>query len=202
MPHRKIIGLTGNIATGKSAVMKLAAAQGALAIDADQVVHDLLASDTQIQQAVIAEFGPRVGRQDGTIDRAALGAIVFRKPAALARLEALLHPAVRLEIARRINEATAPVIMIEAIKLLEGPLAEACDQIWVTYCSPELQLARLRICRGLSAEEAQARIDAQSPQEEKLARADVVFITGGTMRETESQFQRAWAAVQPAVSVE
>jgi dephospho-CoA kinase len=189
---RRIIGLTGNIATGKSAVMRLAAERGALTIDADRVVHELLAADAAIQQAVVAAFGPGVRRAGGGIDRVALGSIVFDDPQRLRQLEAILHPAVRTEIARRVQTSDAPVIVIEAIKLLEGPLAALCDQVWVTACARETQMARLRVCRGLSEAAAAARIDAQSPQADKIARADVVITTDGLLRETEEQFVAAW----------
>ena len=188
---RRIIGLTGNIATGKSAVMRLAAERGALTIDADRVVHELLAGDAAIQEAVVGAFGPGV-RRAGGIDRAALGAIVFGDADRLRQLEAILHPAVRAEIARRVQTADAPVIMIEAIKLLEGPLAVLCDQVWVTACARETQMARLRVCRGLSEADATARIDAQPPQADKIARADVVIRTDGLLRETEAQVATAW----------
>ena len=190
---RRIIGLTGNIATGKSAVMRLAAERGALTIDADRVVHELLAGDAAIQAAVVGAFGPGVRRAGGGIDRAALGAIVFGDADRLRQLEAILHPAVRAEIARRVQTADAPVIMIEAIKLLEGPLAALCDQVWVTACDRETQMARLRVCRGLSEADAAARIDTQSPQADKIARADVVICTDGLLRETEAQVATAWA---------
>ena len=190
---RRIIGLTGNIATGKSAVMRLAAERGALTIDADRVVHELLAGDAAIQEAVVGAFGPGVRRAGGGIDRAALGAIVFGDADRLRQLEAILHPAVRAEIARRVQTADAPVIMIEAIKLLEGPLAVLCDQVWVTACDRETQMARLRVCRGLSEADAAARIDAQIPQADKIARADVVIRTDGLLRETEAQVATAWA---------
>jgi dephospho-CoA kinase len=193
---RQIIGLTGNIATGKSAVMRLAAERGALTIDADRVVHELLDGDAAIQEAVAAAFGPDVRRADGRIDRAALGRIVFGDAARLRQLEGILHPAARVEIARRVQTSDAPVIVIEAIKLLEGPLAALCHQVWVTACARETQLARLRVCRGLSEDDAVARVDAQSPQADKIARADVVIDTNGTLRETEEQFERAWAALR------
>jgi dephospho-CoA kinase len=190
---RRIIGLTGNIATGKSAVMRLAAERGALTIDADRVVHELLATDAAIQDEVVAAFGPDVRRANGGIDRAALGSIVFGDAARLRQLEGILHPAVRAEIARRVQASDAPVILIEAIKLLEGPLAALCDQVWVTACARETQVARLRVCRGLSEAEAVARIDAQSPQADKIARADVVIDTDGLLRETEARFESAWS---------
>lgn len=195
MSRRMIIGLTGNIATGKSAVMRLAAERGALTIDADRVVHELLDGDTAIQAAVAEAFGPEVRRADGRIDRAALGRLVFGDAARLRVLEEILHPAVRAEIGRRVATADAPVVMIEAIKLLEGPLAAACDQIWVTTCSRATQMERLRVCRGMDEASAAARVDGQSPQEEKMARADVVIRTDGLLAETQAQFEAAWASL-------
>lgn len=191
-----VIGLTGNIATGKSAVMRLAAERGALTIDADKVVRELLNEDAAIQEAVEAAFGPEVRLADGRIDRAALGQIVFNDPAALRQLEGLLHPQTRAEIGRRVAASSASVTIVEAIKLLEGPLVNMCDQIWVTTCSPETQMARLRVCRGLDEETAAARIKAQSPQADKIARADVVINTDGLMADTEAQFAEAWARLQ------
>lgn len=193
---RRIIGLTGNIATGKSAVMRLAAERGALTIDADRVVHDLLDGDATIQEAVVVAFGPGARRADGRIDRAALGRIVFSDPARLRQLESLLHPAVRAEIARRVAGSAAPIVVIEAIKLLEGPLAALCDQVWVTTCTRETQLERLRVCRGMDPADAAARVDAQAPQAEKIARADVVIRTDGLLRETEAQVERAWGELE------
>ncbi len=201
MSRPLIIGLTGNIATGKSAIMRLAAEQGAQTIDADRVVHELLAGDEGIQAAVVAAFGPEVRRDGGGIDRAALGRVVFGDATQLARLEGLLHPAVRAEIARRVAAATSQVgtsqvVMIEAIKLLEGPLAATCDQIWVTTCERTTQLERLRVCRGMDEASAVARVDAQSPQADKIARADVVIHTDGLMTETQAQFEEAWRGVE------
>ncbi len=195
MSRRVILGLTGNIATGKSAVMRLAAERGALTIDADRVVHDLLDGDAAIQTAVAEAFGPEVRRADGRIDRAALGRLVFGDAERLAQLEGLLHPAVRAEIARRVAAADAPVVMIEAIKLLEGPLASVCDHIWVTVCQRETQMERLRVCRGMDEDSAAARIDAQTPQADKIALADVVIRTDGLMADTQAQFEKAWMEI-------
>jgi dephospho-CoA kinase len=175
--------------------MRLAAERGALTIDADAVVHELLAADPDIQLAVAEAFGPGVRRADGRIDRAALGQIVFGDPERLRVLEGLLHPAARGEIVRRVMTTTAPAVMIEAIKLLEGPLAAACNQVWVTTCRRETQLLRLRVCRGMDPEAAATRVDAQSPQAGKVARADVVIDTDGLLSETQAQFERAWAAL-------
>lgn len=195
MSRPVIIGLTGNIATGKSAVTRLAAGRGALVIDADRVVHELLDGDQAIQEAVTAAFGAGVRLADGRIDRAALGRIVFGDPEMLRRLEGITHPAVRAEIARRVAATAASTIVIEAIKLLEGPLAAACDQVWVTACPRETQLERLRVCRGLDEATAVARVDVQAPQAEKIARADVVIDTSGLMTATQAQFEAAWAGL-------
>lgn len=196
-----LIGLTGNIATGKSAVMRLAAREGALTIDADKVVHHIMENDPSMQAALAVAFGSHIRKPNGQIDRPALGQIVFNDPDALRDLEAMLHPAVRVEIVRRIRESDAPIAMIEAIKLLEGGLAELCHQIWVTRCPQTLQIDRMRICRGMDMESAVARINAQPPQEEKVAQADVVIDTGGLMRDTERQFELAWRRLPAAESV-
>jgi dephospho-CoA kinase len=201
-PSKLLIGLTGNIATGKSAVMRLAAGHGALTIDADKVVHDILANDPTVQAAIAVAFGSQVRKPTGQIDRAALGQIVFGDPEALRDLEAMLHPAVRVEIGRRLRESDARIVMIEAIKLLEGGLAQMCHQVWVTRCPQTLQIDRMRICRGMDMEGAVARIKAQPPQEEKVALADVVIDTGGLMRDTERQFELAWQRLPSPDSVE
>lgn len=194
-PDKIVIGLTGNIATGKSAVLRMVAERGALALDADKVVHDILDNDPSMQAAIAVAFGDHLRRRDGSIDRAALGAIVFNDADALRDLEQLLHPAVRVEIKKRIDACDDSVVIIEAIKLLEGELAELCDEIWVTRCPRRLQLQRLTICRGLDEETAAERIDAQNPQEAKVARADVVIDTDGPMDQTREQVERAWRRV-------
>jgi dephospho-CoA kinase len=172
--------------------MRLAAERGALTVDADKVVHSLLDSDVPLQEAISRAFGPGVRRQDGRIDRAALGAIVFSDPAALRQLERLTHPAVRRAINEQISASRATVVVLEAIKLLEGELAHECDQIWVTRCSRQLQIERLIVCRGLDWETATMRVNAQAPAEEKIARADVVIDTEGTMADTQMRFDLAW----------
>lgn len=194
-PNKTIIGLTGNIATGKSAVLRMAAQQGALVLDADKLVHEIMDNDASMQAAIAVAFGSEVRRPDGRIDRPALAAIVFSDPQALRDLENMMHPAVRQEIDRRISESDASVVVVEAIKLLEGELAALCDQIWVTNCSPRTQIERLMVCRGMDSETAALRVQAQNPQEEKVARADVVIDTSGTMADTARQFEAAWEAL-------
>lgn len=197
-PDKTIIGLTGNIATGKSAVMRMAAEKGALTLDADKIVHDILENDPSMQAAIAVAFGPDVRRPDGRIDRAALASIVFTDEAALRDLELMLHPAVRQEIVRRIEEGQEQTVVLEAIKLLEGELVEMVDQVWVTRCPRKVQVERLMVCRGMDAETAAVRVNAQGPQEAKVAQADVVIDTDGTMADTKKQFELAWSQLMGA----
>ena len=184
-PYR--IGLTGNIATGKSTVAQMLVALGAEYVDADRVAHEVMAPGGAVHDAVVAAFGADVLAPDGTLDRRALGNIVFSDPAALTRLESLVHPATIAEVQRRVDASKAPIVVMEAIKLLESGMAASYDAIWVTTCPPEVQLTRLMQQRGLSRADALRRIQTQSPQAEKIARADVVIHTGGTLEETQAQ---------------
>ncbi len=191
-----VIGLTGNIATGKSAVMQLAAERGARMIDADKVVHQVLATDQAVQDSIRAAFGDAVFAEDGTLLRGALGRVVFADAEALRTLEALVHPAVRQEITRQVQASDATITVLEAILLLEGPLHALCDQIWVTTCSAETQLQRLMTYRNMTEEAARQRIEAQAPQADKIARADVVIDTDGDMAATVAQFEYAWEKIE------
>ncbi len=197
-----IIGLTGNIATGKSAVIRLAQDHGAFTIDADKIVHELMDHDATMQAAIAVAFGSEVRREDGRIDRKKLGEIAFADPTALQDLEAMTHPAVRKEVDARILASKQNIIFIEAIKLLEGNLRDICHQIWVTRCSPQRQLERLRVCRGMETEVAAVRIKSQPPQEEKVAQSDVLIDTNGLMKDTEAQFDIAWARLPDPATAE
>ena len=191
-----LIGLTGNIAAGKSVVAHMLAELGAEVIDADALVHDLQRKGTPTYDAIVAEFGPGILRADGEIDRRALGATVFADPTRLRALEAILHPAVLLESQRRISEAVANVAVYEAIKLIEAGRHTLCDAIWVVTAPRDVQLARLMRDRGLSEVEARQRIDAQPPPEEKLKYATVVIDNGGSLEATRAQVERAYAAIE------
>jgi dephospho-CoA kinase len=191
-PH--LIGLTGNIACGKSTVLAMLAALGAETIDADAEVHALYAPGEPVSAAVGAAFGPGALTPEGGVDRRALGAIVFGDPARLRQLEAIVHPAVRRRIEARISASRAAVVVIDAIKLIEGGLADRCDAVWVVTCAPEQQLARLMARNGFDRAEAERRIAAQPPQAEKVARADVVIDNSGDQAATEAQVRQAWAA--------
>ncbi len=189
---RSLIGLTGNIGTGKSTVARMLAELGAETIDADKVAHQVMRAGTRTHAAIVEAFGPDVLASDGEIDRSRLGALVFADPAALARLEAIVHPATLGAVARRIAASSAAVVVVEAIKLIEAGMAAAYDSLWVTTCRPEQQIQRITATRGLSRAEAEQRVRAQPPQEEKIARADVVIDTSGTLAWTREQVQAAW----------
>lgn len=197
MTHRPfLIGLTGNIATGKSEVAHLLARLGAEVIDADAVAHQVMRPEGPAYRAVLEAFGPEIVTAEGAIDRARLGAIVFRDPAALQRLEAAVHPATLAEVERRIAQATRPVVVVEAIKLIESQMHLRCDTLWVVTAPRALQIARLISTRGLSEEQAALRVDAQPPQEEKIALADRVLVNDGDLDHLRRQVETAWLEVQ------
>lgn len=189
---KTIVGLTGNIATGKSTVMALAAARGALTIDADKVVHQLLADDAAVKAAVRATFSDAVFDEKGQIMRKRLGRVVFQDREQLEKLENILHPAVRRSIVGQLEATTATICIVEAIKLLEGALKALCTQIWVTHCSQFTQVERLKKYRGMTKEDAQMRVMAQGSAEAKIAQADVVIDTNGEQSATQAQFAQAW----------
>ena len=190
-----LIGLTGNIATGKSTVARMLVDLGAERIDADALVHDLQRKGTPTYTHIVAEFGPGILREDGEIDRKALGAIVFSDPARLHALEAIVHPAVLVESQRRIVEAKADVIVYEAIKLIEAGRHTMCDAVWVVTAPRDAQIARLMHDRGLSEAEARQRVDAQPPAEEKLKHATAVIDNGGPLDDTRAQVEKAYTAI-------
>lgn len=192
-----VIGLTGNIATGKSLVGHMLAERGAEHIDADRLAHQVVARGTDAWQQIVREFGREILRPDGEIDRARLGAIVFSDAAALARLEGFVHPPVIALTGERIERSTASIVVVEAIKLIEsGMVVRLCDALWVVIAPRAAQIERLVADRGLSYEDAVARVDAQPPQSAKAARADVVIDNGGSIEATRRQVARAWEGLE------
>ena len=194
-PDKTIIGVTGNIAVGKSLVLGLLAQLGAAVIDADQAAHQVLRRGGAAYEPVLAAFGRGILGADGQIARGKLGEIVFADPAQLRRLEAITHPAIRLQIDGRIRGAENEVVVIEAIKLLEGELKNAVDAVWVVDAAPATQLARLMDARGMPEAEAQRRIALQNSQADKLRQADVVIANDGDIAATRAQVTRAWAGL-------
>jgi dephospho-CoA kinase len=193
--RRFLIGLTGNIATGKSAVAHMLFGMGARVIDADQVAHEVMQPGSPAYLPVIDTFGSEILAADGTIDRTRLGAIVFRDPAALQRLEAAVHPATIAEVSRRIADAKESVVVVEAIKLIEAGMHRAYDALWVVTAPRSVQIQRLVSTRGLSESEAALRVDAQPPQAEKAALADVVLVNDGDLDDLLRRVEAEWAQI-------
>ncbi len=194
---KTIIGLTGNIATGKSVVRKMLEQLGAYGIDADALGHRAMLPDAPGYHPVIDAFGKWIVAADGTIDRARLGKIVFNDIDALTELETIIHPLVFQAIDYLIRKAKQHVIVIEAIKLIESGIAKECDSVWVTTVSPDIQMHRLVQNRGMKVSEARQRINAQNPQSEKTQVADVVINNSGSFTETYDQVVIAWKKIIP-----
>ncbi|MEM7032979.1 MAG: dephospho-CoA kinase [Chloroflexota bacterium] len=190
MSQKYIIGLTGNIATGKSIVRRMLQELGASTIDADSLVHLLQKPGTPVHKKIIETFGTFILNADKSINRKRLGDIVFSSPEAMQTLEAITHPAVRQHIERAIERAPTYVIVIEAIKLLESGLAEKCDAVWVVNASQDTQMMRLMSKRKLSSQDALRRIEAQPAQNEKIAKANVVVENEGDLIETWNMVQK------------
>jgi dephospho-CoA kinase len=193
-----VIGLTGNIATGKSTVGKALSELGAEHVDADKLAHRVIAPNTPAWEKIVATFGAKILKSDGEIDRRKLGDIVFADADALARLEAIVHPQVVAHIEQLIatwavSAEAKSVIVIEAIKLIESGIADQlCDTVWVVAAPREAQIQRLGELRRLSYADAALRVDAQPPQEDKLARADTVIDNSGNVDEMMVQVRREW----------
>ncbi|HET9661857.1 MAG TPA: dephospho-CoA kinase [Thermomicrobiales bacterium] len=187
-----LIGVTGNIACGKSAVMQRLAELGATIIDGDLVYRELTGPGSELVQTLAREFGPAIVGSDGSLNRPALGKIVFSDPRALLTLDQLTHPVILDEVFRRIATASTDVVATDGIKLLESGLGDRCDEVWVVACDPAQQRERLMTRSGYAAEEANRRIDAQPPASEKIARADVVIENNGTLDELRDRVDAAW----------
>ena len=196
-PGKYIIGLTGNIATGKSVVRRMLEHLGAYTIDADALSHRAIAKDAPGYKPAIETFGKWILDSDGQINRSKLGGLVFRDPDALSKLENIIHPLVGQAIELLAQRASQRVIVIEAIKLLESELRAYCDSIWVTYAPEEVQIDRLMRKRKMSRDEAVNRIHSQGGQSEKIERASTVIRNTGSYDELWKQVTTAWKQVSP-----
>ncbi len=210
-PNLYLIGLTGNIACGKSTVVSMLEELGAHAIDADQVTHQVQEPGTPTYQQIVDNFGEDIlTAPGGPIDRQKLGALVFGDAAKLQRLEHIVHPAVHARIvvwlskigwngeSRRKITSDLPrhIAVIDAIKLLEAGWRYHCDAIWVVACSQAKQMERLTQTRGMRLDEANRRIASQPTQESRITQADVVIDASGTPEETRAQVEQAWEAIR------
>jgi dephospho-CoA kinase len=197
-PDKYVIGLTGNIATGKSVVRKMLEHLGAYGIDADALSHRAIAKGAPGYQPAIDSFGKWILKPDGEIDRARLGRVVFNDPEAMQRLEAIIHPLVQQAIDLMVRRSTQRVIVIEAIKLLEGNLRGMCSSIWVVSVPPEMQIQRLIEKRALSREDAAQRVNFQGSAQQKIDAAHVVIQNNGSYEDTWKRVLAEWKIIAPA----
>ena len=192
-----VIGLTGNIATGKSVVRRMLEHLGAYGIDADALAHRVITKGAPGYMSVVSTFGRWLLDDNSQIDRDKLGKLVFNDSEALVILEEIIHPFVQKAIDLLIRRANQRMIIIEAIKLFETDLAMYCDTCWVTYAPESVQVARLVSRRDMAEAEALKRIRMQNPQDEKRARADVIIENSGSFEKTWNQVHAAWSVISP-----
>ncbi|MEV7598634.1 dephospho-CoA kinase [Kitasatospora sp. NPDC089797] len=188
------IGLTGGIGAGKSEVSRLFAARGAVIVDSDLIAREVVAPGTDGLAAVVAEFGPQVLREDGALDRPALGAVVFADPAKLRALNAIVHPLVRARSAELEAAAAPDAVVVHDVPLLaENGLAPLFDLVVVIDADDEVRLDRLVRLRGMAEEEARARMAAQAARADRLAIADLVIDNGGPLEALSARVDEVWA---------
>jgi len=194
----KTIGLTGGIGSGKSAVSNFLAELGAIIIDADRIGHELLESNSQVQQQIFNAFNQRAFTPDGIIDRKKLGEIVFKDSKARTQLNSITHPPIFRVIQGRLEECRrqgAKVVVIEAPLLLETSWATVTDEVWVTTATKTVIIERLER-RGISYKDAMARIRSQMPDSERLKLADVVIENDCDLGELKLKVEQLWQSLQ------
>ncbi len=191
-----LIALTGGIASGKSTIAARLAEHGAVIVDADRIVREVQSAGSPVLGEIAAAFGEEMLRPDGELDRAALGAVVFGDAEALARLNGIVHPAVKRESHRRFTEAfeadPAAVVVYDVPLLAEARATDPWDLIVVAHAPADVRVERLRALRGMSEHEARARIASQADDDTRLSLADVVIDTSGTLDETIAQTDALW----------
>jgi dephospho-CoA kinase len=187
------VGLTGGIGSGKSTVARRLAALGALVIDSDVLAREVVEPGTPGLAAIRAAFGPDVIKRDGSLDRPALGRIVFADRGRLDELNAIVHPLVRERAAAIMHEARPSAVVVQDVPLLvETDYTGSFDLVVVVDASDEARIARLAAERGMTAEDVRARMGAQASREERLAAADVVLDNSGSRENLLAQVDRLW----------
>jgi dephospho-CoA kinase len=189
-------GLTGGIACGKSTVARMLRDRGAIVVDADRVARDVVEPDSEGLAAVVEAFGSGVLGPDGRLDRAALGARVFADADARRRLESILHPRIAAESMRQLQAALAaapPLVVYDAALLVEAGRADLFRPLIVVTAPRQVQIERLVTRDGLSRADAERRVAAQMPVEQKAALADHVIDNGGALADTERQVAALWS---------
>jgi dephospho-CoA kinase len=194
----KVIGLTGGIGSGKSTVARYLVELGAKHIDADKVIHEIYSPDTEGWHALVEVFGKEIVAPSGEIDRKKLGEIVFNDAEAVKKLNEIVHPlGYKLAKSRleKYREEGVEVVVFEVILLFEAGWDHLADEIWVTVVSEDIAVKRLMESRGLTKEEILARIHSQTPNEERVKKADVVINNDGTPEEMKAQVKALWERI-------
>ncbi|MGW1181900.1 dephospho-CoA kinase [Streptomyces drozdowiczii] len=187
------VGLTGGIGAGKSEVSRLLVGHGAVLVDADRIAREVVEPGTPGLAAVVEEFGPGILTPEGTLDRPALGAIVFADPDRLAALNAIVHPLVRDRSAELEKAAGPDSVVVHDVPLLtENGLAPLYDLVVVVDAAPETQLDRLVRLRGMTEADARARMAAQATREQRRAVADLVIDNDGPVEELADRVRAVW----------
>jgi dephospho-CoA kinase len=190
-------GLTGGIGSGKSTVSALLSSYGAVIIDADRIAREVVEPGTEGLAAVVAEFGPGILLPDGSLDRPQLGSVVFADPGRLRALNAIVHPLVRDRSAALEAAAGPDAVVIQDVPLLaENSLGPLYDAVIVVDASPETQLDRLVRLRGMTEDDARARMAVQATREQRLAIADFVIDNDGPLEALEPQVRKVWEALR------
>jgi dephospho-CoA kinase len=191
------VGLTGGIGAGKSEVSRRLAAQGAIVIDADVIAREVVAPGTDGLAEVVATFGPGVLAADGSLDRAKVGDLVFTDKDQLARLNAIVHPRVGARM-RELEDSAGPgsIVVHDVPLIAENNLAGGYDLVVVVDVPPRIQVDRLVRLRGMSREQARARMAAQASREQRLAIADMVVDNSGSLAELDRQVGDLWAELR------
>jgi dephospho-CoA kinase len=194
MPY--VIGLTGPIASGKSTIAGMLRKRGAEVIDADGVYRGLLAPGSALWKRVVDRFGPTIVGSDGDIDRSALADIVFADPEALADLDRITHPAVIAEIRDQIARTSSPLVVLEAVKLVQSGLTSDIDALWFITADPETRLRRLISRSGMDEASARARIAAAPSSVPEGVELDAIVDNSGDLASTSAAVDEAWRAVR------
>jgi dephospho-CoA kinase len=188
-----IIGLTGGIATGKSTAAKYLATLGATILDADLYAREAVQPGSNGLDRIRSRYGPALLLADGELDRSALAEIIFQDPAERRWLESWIHPYVRDRLLEALpNLSPAPIVVMVIPLLFEARMTDLVNQIWVVYCSPEIQQQRLITRDRLTPEQAQVRMASQMPLEEKISRGDVGLNNSTTPLDLYQQIDQAW----------
>jgi len=188
-----LIGLTGGIGSGKSTVSALLAAKGAVIIDADAITRELQQPGTEVFTAMVERFGPSIVAADGTLDRAAVADLVFNDPDALKDLNGIVHPAVGVEIARRLEAErdTDHLVVLDVPLLVESGRDDMAGLV-VVDVDPEVAVSRLVEHRGMREDDARSRMARQVSREDRLAKADLVIDNSGTPADLAAEIDEAW----------